>query len=41
MNFFSFYFNWDSLHARLDSHYNSRSYKKKKYKKVKAYMKSV
>ena len=33
--------NWDSLHARLDSHYEARSYKKKKHIKVKAYRKSV
>ena len=37
----TFFFNWDSLHARLSSHYEARSYKKKKYKKVKACRKSV
>ena len=37
----TFFFNWYSLHARLNSHYEAWSYKKKKYKKVKAYMKSV
>ena len=32
--FFSiFLFNWDSLHARLNSHYEAWSYKKKKHKK--------
>ena len=36
-----FVFNWDSLHARVNSHYEARSYKKKKYKKIKAYRKSV
>ena len=36
-----FFFNWDSLHARLDSHYEAWSCKKKKHKKIKAYMKSV
>ena len=32
-----FFFNWDSLHARLNSHYKAWSYKKKKHKKIKAY----
>ena len=27
------FFNWDSLHARLNSHYKAWSYKKKKHKK--------
>ena len=36
-----FFLNWDSLHARLKSHYEAWSYKKKKHKKVKAYRKSV
>ena len=31
-----FFFNWDSLHARLNSHYEGWSYKKKKHKKIKA-----
>ena len=32
-----FFFNWDSFHARLDSHYKAWwSYKKKKHKKIKA-----
>ena len=35
------FFNWDSLHARLNSHYKARSYKKKKHKKIKAYTKSL
>ena len=35
-----FFFNWYSLHARLNSHYEAWSYKKKKHKKVKAYGKS-
>ena len=34
------FFNWYSLHARLNSHYEAWSYKKKKHKKVKAYRKS-
>ena len=29
----SFFFNWDSLHARLNSHYEAYSYKKKRHKK--------
>ena len=32
---------WDSLRARLNSHYKAWSYKKKKHKKIKAYRKSV
>ena len=35
-----FFFNWDSLRARLNSHYKTWSYKKKKHKKIKAYRKS-
>ena len=38
---FSFFFNWDSLHARLSSHYKAWSYKKKKDKKIKSYRKSL
>ena len=38
---FSFFFNWDSLHARLSSHYKAWSYKKKKHKKIKSYRKSL
>ena len=33
--------NWDSLHARLNSHYKAQSYKKKMHKKITAYKKSV
>ena len=33
--------NCDSLHARLNTHYEAQSYKKKKHKKIKAYRKSV
>ena len=33
--------NWDSLHARRNSHYDLWSYKKKKHIKVKEYRKSV
>ena len=29
------FFNWDSFHARLNSHYKAWSYKKKKHKKLK------
>ena len=35
------FFNWDALHARLNSYYEPWSCKKKKHKKVKAYKKSV
>ena len=33
--------NWDSLHARLSSHYEAWSYKKKKHNKITGYRKSV
>ena len=36
-----FFLNWDSLNARLNSHYEAWSYKKKKHTKIKAYKKSV
>ena len=38
-----FFFNWDSLHARLNSHYEAWSYKKKKKstKKITGYRKPV
>ena len=39
--FFLFLFNWDSLHTRLNSHYKTWSYKKKKHKMIKAYRKSL
>ena len=39
--FLFFKFNWHSLHARLNSHYEAWSYKKKKHKKITAYRKSV
>ena len=32
---------WYPLHARLSSHYEAWSYKKRKHKKVKAYRKSI
>ena len=39
---FFFFFNWDSLYARLNSHYEAWSYKKKKStKKITGYRKSV
>ena len=37
---FLFFFNWYSLHARLNSHYEAWGYKKKKHKKVEACRKS-
>ena len=37
----SIFFNWDSLHAKLNSHCDSWSCKKKKHKKVNAYRISV
>ena len=36
-----FFFNWVSLHARLNSHYEAWSYKKKSIKKITGYRKSV
>ena len=33
--------NCDSLHARLNSHYEAWSYKKKKHNKITAYRKSI
>ena len=36
-----FFFNWYSLHARLNSHGEAWSCKKRKHKKVKAYRKSI
>ena len=33
---FAFFRNWDSLHARLNSHYEAWGYKKKKHKPLKA-----
>ena len=38
---FQIFFNWDLLHAWVNSHYKAWSYKKKKHKKIKAYRKSV
>ena len=40
-SFIYLFFNWISIHARLNSHYEAWRYKKKKHKKVKAYRKSV
>ena len=36
-----FFFNWDSPHARLNSHYEAWSYKKRSTKKITGYRKSV
>ena len=36
-----FFFNWDSPHARLDSHYKAWSCKKKSTKKITGYRKSA
>ena len=36
-----FLFNWDSPNARLNSHYEAWSYKKKSTKKTTGYRKSV
>ena len=35
------FFNWDSLHRKLNSHYEAWSYSKEKCKKITACMKSV
>ena len=39
--FLFFFFNWDSLHARLNSRYQAWSYKKEITKKITGYRKSV
>ena len=36
-----FFFNWDSPHARLNSHYKAWSYKKRSTKRITGYRKSV
>ena len=36
MQYDFFFFDCDSLHARLNNHYEAWSYKKKKYKKIRA-----
>ena len=36
-----FFFNWDSLHAKLNSYYEAWSYKKRSTKKITGYRKSV
>ena len=41
LDFLSFFLNCDSLHARLNNHYEARSNKTKKYKKIKAFRKTV
>ena len=35
------FFNWDSLHARLRSHYEAWHYKKRSTKRITGYRKSV
>ena len=35
------FFNWHSLHARLNSHYKAWSCKKKKHKKIKVYRENL
>ena len=35
------FFNWDSPHARLNSHYKAWSYKKRSTKRITGYRKSV
>ena len=37
----NFFFNWDSLHARLNCHYKAWSYQKEKHKKIKGNSKSL
>ena len=38
---FVFFFNWDSPHERLNSHYEAWSYKKRNTKRITGYRKSV
>ena len=39
--FIYFFFNWDSLNAKLSNHYKAWNYKKKKHKKIEAHQKSL
>ena len=39
--FFFVFFNWDSPHPRLNSHYEAWSYKKRSTKRITGYSKSV
>ena len=41
INWYNFFFIWDSFHARLNSHFKGLSYKKKSTKKITEYRKSV
>ena len=41
VDYFFLFLNWYSLHARLSSHYEAWSYKKRKHKKVTSYRKSI
>ena len=41
VNVSTFFLNWDSLHARLNSHCEAWSYKKRSTKKITGYRKSV
>ena len=41
LDVFFFLLNWDSLNARLNSHYKAWSYKKKKHNMIKGYRKRV
>ena len=41
LHFYNFSFNWDSLHARLHSHYKAWSYKKKKHKNIRVHREST
>ena len=40
-NFYFSFFNWDSIHATLNSHYEAWSYNKKKHEKIKTNRTSV
>ena len=40
-DFFFLFFNWASLHARLNSYYEAWSYKKRSTKKITGYRKFV
>ena len=41
LSLFFFFLNWDSPHARLNSHYKAWSYKKRNTRKITGYRKSV
>ena len=41
LSYYYYFFNWDSLYARLNSHYEAWSYNKRSIKKITGYRKSI